>query len=208
MYEIDNTLPRSTLALFEEFFPLPLPCDEANNKDRPPHINTQFVFFLAEMSLRAILESILTTDKLEGFMRHSADPAQKACSMTFSVSPITQELRSQLDAWILRLPASLSWSVEPGGGVLSAQSTRLKLLYWYARFSLHRPMMQHTLDDELLQLPLLLWEPFREGVLPALNLIKVFIAEKPHIDIFMAARYADHIKGTVVDSLETLVDDL
>jgi len=215
MYEIDSTLPRSTLAELEEFFPLPLPCDEANNTTRPPHIITHFVFFLAEMSLRAILERILTNDKLEAaFVGFSPAPTQKAaaCNMAFSVSPVTQELRSQLDTWILRLPASLSWSVEPGSGALSAQSTRLKLLYWYARFSLHCPMMQRTLDDELLPLPFLLWEPFREGLLPALNLIKVFVAEKPNIDVFMATRYADRRNKrnpcSTVQTPETLIDYL
>jgi hypothetical protein len=202
MYEIDNTLPRSNLARFEEFFPLPLPCDEADNKDRPAHINTQFVFFLAEMSLRAILESILTNPELEGCTRDSSHSDQVAYRTAFS--PVRRELRSQLDTWILRLPASLGWSVEPAGGVLSAQGTRLKLLYWYARFALHRPMMKYTLDDEALQLHFLLWEPFREGLLPLINLIKVFVTERPNIDMFMANRYVKHSKDAVLNTLKRL----
>ncbi len=199
IYEIDNTLPRSDLARFEELFPRPLPCDEADNKDRPARINTHFVFFLAEMSLRAILESILTSPELESCTRESPLPDHVPCRPNFS--PVRRELRSQLDTWILRLPGSLGWSVEPAGGVLSAQGTRLKLLYWYARFALHRTMMQYTLDDETFQLHFLLWEPFREGLLPVINLIKVFVKERPSIDVFMANRYVKHSEDAVFNSL-------
>lgn len=183
-YEIDNTFPRSNLSRYEELFPLPLACDEADSKDRPAHINTHFVFFLAEMSLRAILENILITPELENY---SPLPGQFTSRSRFS--PVTQELQSQLDTWILRLPANLDWSVEPTCGVQSGQGTRVKLLYWYARFAIHRPMMRRTLQDETLQSHFLLWEPFREGLLPALNLVKVFVTEQPDIDVIMANRY-------------------
>lgn len=191
-YEIDSTLPRSNLSRFEELFPLPLPCDEADNKDLPPRIKTHFVFFLAEMSLRGILENILIAPELDNCMRDSPHSNQFTCRP----SPLIQELRSQLDTWILRLPANLDWSVEPACGIQTGQGTRVKLLYWYARFALHRPMMLHILDDNSLQSHFLLWEPFREGLLPALNLIKVFVAERPDIDVIMANRYVKCSKPT------------
>ncbi|KAK5046934.1 hypothetical protein LTR84_007288 [Exophiala bonariae] len=188
--EIDGTLPRSNLAQFEEHFSLPLPCDEADNKERPPHVNTHFVFFLAEMSLRAILESILTTPELNA---HSS-PASIHQPYQLNISPVQQELHSQLDTWILRLPANLDWSPNPVPVPTNAYSerspltTRLKLLYWYARFALHRPLMLQTLDNGAVWSHLPIWEPFREGLLPALNLLKIFATEQPDIDVIMANR--------------------
>ena len=206
MHEIDDNLRRSRLSRFEELFPLPLPCGETETDTAPPHIRARFTFFLAEMSLRAILESILTTPELGVYvcsMRESpassSNSTRSACNSIgtdmgivighIRLSPLIHELRSQIDTWILRLPTDLAWSFEPVCGVPSAQGTRLKLLYWYARFALHRPIMQCALRDTSLQSHLMLWEPFREALLPALNLIKVFVVERPDVDVFMADRY-------------------
>lgn len=195
-HEIDITLPHSTLSELEELFPLPLPCEQPENKNLPLHMQIQFTFFLAEMSLRAILESILTARELGAHTPNRPDLDQCISPSRITSSPLVQELRNQLDTWILRLPADLNWSVEPACGVVSAQSTRLKLLYWYARFALHRPLMLRILDDETLQSHLLLWEPFREGLLPALSFIKVFIFERPDIDVIMANRYVYQVRMT------------
>lgn len=192
--EIDETLPRSNLSQLEDLFCLPLPCDEADNKERPPHVNAHFVFFLAEMSLRAILERILSSPNLNScIVRGNTASIQEPLQLT--ISPVQQELRSQLDTWTLRLPASLGWSFDPVPvptktyGERAALMTRLKLLYWYARFALHRPIMLQAWKDEATWSRLLTWEHFREGLLQALILLKIYAIEQPDIDVIMANRY-------------------
>lgn len=187
--EVDNTLPRSCLSQFEETFSLPLPCEEPTNKQMPMRVRHAFTFFLAEMSLRAILERIITTPDLESYTRETSEHPGFVSGI--KLSPLLHELRQQLDTWALRLPTDLDWSVEPGYGAPSAIGTRLKLLYWFARFSLLRPMMLRILHDSTLQSHFRLCEPFREAVLSTLTMVKVFIMERPDIDVLMANRYVD-----------------
>ncbi|RMZ84052.1 hypothetical protein DV737_g1350, partial [Chaetothyriales sp. CBS 132003] len=189
--EIDDTLPRSSLPQFEEMFTLPLPCEEQLNENVPPRIRTGFLFFLAEMSLRTILQRILTTPGLGNSMQDTSE--NSGCVSGFKLSPLILELRYQLDTWILQFPIDLNWSVEPGCGVLSGVGTRLKLLYWYARFSLLKPMMLSVLQDQTIQSTFILWEPFREALLPALTMVKVFIEEGPDIDVLMANSHDQRI---------------
>lgn len=180
-------LPQSRLYDFEELFSLPLPCEEPTNKNMPIRVRNLYTFFLADTSLRAILERILTTSGLvtcvQGF------PTQTGCGGSITLSPIIQELRQQLDTWVLRLPPDFDWSVEPGCGNLAPVGTRLKLLYWFARFSILRPTILQLLSDSSLEPRLLQWEPFREGLQPALTMVKVYLVELPDVDVLMANRY-------------------
>jgi hypothetical protein len=147
------------------------------------------------MSLRAILELILTSPELNA----PSIPASTHQPYQLNVSPVQQELHSQLDTWILRLPANLDWSVDPvpvptnAYAERSPLTSRLKLLYWYARFSLHRPFMLQILENGAIWSHLPIWEPFREGLLPALNLLKIYAIEQPDIEVIMANRYVSQL---------------
>lgn len=179
-------LPQSRLSEFEELFSLPLPCEEPTNKNMSIRVRNLYTFFLADTSLRAILERTLTTSGLttsvQGFHM------QTGCGSSITFSPIIQELRQQLDTWVLRLPPNFDWSVEPGCGTLSPVGTRLKLLYWFARFSVLRPTVLHILSVSPLQPRFLQWEPFRESLQPALTMVKVYLVEQSDVDVLMANR--------------------
>ncbi|KUJ13613.1 uncharacterized protein LY89DRAFT_785261 [Mollisia scopiformis] len=178
--EIDDTLSCSPLPELQDSFPLPLGCDELDLSHLPPRLRTTLTFFLAEMSLKAITERILTTVNLEFYV-------QDVQTRRVELSPLFQELRRQLDEWIESVP-SLNWSSEPTKGLASPLATRVKLMYWFTRFSLFRPLIKRVLGDSGSMFPMLGWKLLREGLQAGHSLIKVTILEQSDIDVIIANR--------------------
>lgn len=183
--EVDNTLPQSSLYLLEESLALPLGCDASPRSSMQVQTRDAFMFFLAEMSLRTTVARIVAIPTLENNVN---SPGSSSEQIATGVSPLTRELRSQLDGWATRLPDCLGWSVEPGKGVSSPLAKRLKLLYWFARFALYRPLILRTQHDPSLRLQNLEWSLLHEGLLSALTLTRVFLIEEPDIDIIEGNR--------------------
>ncbi len=179
--EIDETLPRSSLHELEDTLPLPLGCDELDLSHLPIRLRTMLTYFLAEMSLKAISERIFTTPDLEFYVQ---DPR----TGSVDVSPLFQELRRQLDEWIASVPSFLGWSPEVMKGLSSPLGIRVKLMYWFVRFSIFRPLIQRILHDPNSLFPIHGWTLFREGLHAGLNLINVSILEQSDIDVFIGNR--------------------
>lgn len=99
--EVDNNLPRSSLHKLADSFPLPVGCDELDLSHLLLRLRTMLTLFLAEMSLRAIANGILTTPDLEFCIQ---DPKTGSVEL----SPLFQELRRQLDEWIRSVPPFLN----------------------------------------------------------------------------------------------------
>ncbi|EFX02230.1 c6 zinc finger domain containing protein [Grosmannia clavigera kw1407] len=182
--EIDDTFPQSSLHLLAEGFILPLGCDDSPSPSAPPIIRDEIMFFFAEMALRAVTARILTTPywKIGGADRPEAGPPE--------ISPLLPELRGQLDEWLLRMPASLDWSTEPVRGSNSPVVARLKILYWFARFSLARPLIVEALRNPAFSLPLQGWVLFQDGIMSAMKVLKVLLWEETELDFLMGNRYA------------------
>lgn len=182
IHEIDDTFPQSSLHLLAESFILPLGCDASPSLSEPPNIRDEIMFFFAEMSLRAVMARILATPYWKTGGQESPE------SRLPEISPLIQELRSQLGEWLLRLPAHLEWSAEPVKGSTSPVVARLKMLYWFARFSLARPLIVEALRDPGCPLCLQSWVQFQDGILAALKLLKVFLWEESELDFLKGNR--------------------
>jgi len=79
----------------------------------------------------------------------------------------------------------LGWSMEPRRGVLSHVATRLKLIYWFARFSLFRPLILHALHDQSHELPFVGWALVQEGLRAAFTMLKIAVMEDMDIDVII-----------------------
>lgn len=167
-------LPRSFLYQLEDRLPLPLGCDEHATVHMKRDSRTTYTFFLAEMSLKGIIAHILEIP--ESFQSEVDN------------SPLIQELKTQLDGWEASVPSFLGWSPDATKGVTSLVGVRLKLLYWYARFSISRSLINHALHDLEHRLSFIGWMVFQDGLLAGLNMIKVSILEEADIDIIMGNR--------------------
>lgn len=169
--------------MLEDCFPLPLGCDLSADINLPPRIRNELAFFLAETSLRAIMMRILRTPDLENCVLHLSEHGRRP-----EVSPLFQELRNQFDEWTLSLPSFFDWSAEPAKGAVSPLPTRLRLIYWFARFALFRPLVLRTLHDPSHRFSLLEFTLLQDGLLAALAFIKVAAWEEPEVDFIMGNR--------------------
>jgi hypothetical protein len=181
LYYEAKQLQRSSLSALEENLSLPLGCDETLSAHLKGTTRETYAFFLAEMSLKSILARI------------HAKPApqfsvQKSSNGAFESSPILLELKLQLDTWHLSLPDFLGWSTQPQSRTISPVATRLKLTYWFARYSIFIPLINQVLEDESYQLPFLGWSFFQEGVLAGLSMVTVAITEESDIDVLSGNR--------------------
>jgi hypothetical protein len=180
LHEVDS-LTRSLLFQLEERLPLPLGCDESGTTHLTSSVRTTYTFFLAEMSLKAILARILSITDLE----YSVTNVPHG---NIQVSPLLQELRTQIDSWEASLPCFLHWSPEANQGASFSVGTRLKLLYWFTRFSLFGTLLVKLLHDSNHQFPFLEWTFFQEGLLAGVNMVKVSTLEELDIDVIMGNR--------------------
>jgi hypothetical protein len=176
-----HSFPRSLLFQLEDTLPLPLGCDESGTANMKISVRTTYTFFLAEMSLKAIVARIYEIPDLE-----SSPPC--AFPVNLDKSPLIQELKTQIDGWEASLPTFLGWSPEATKGVSTSVGVRLKLLYWFARFWLHRPLIIHVLHDLSHELPFIGWTFFQSGLHAGLQMLKVSISEESDIDVIMGNR--------------------
>lgn len=157
---------------------MPLGCDELDLSHLPVRARTTLTFFLAEMSLRAICERIITTPGLDFC-------TQEIENRDAEVLPLLQELRRQLDEWLEQVPAFLDWSSEPTKGVLSPLAMRMKLLHWFVRFSLFKPLIIRVLHDSASFFPMIEWTLFQEGLQAGFTFIKISTLEHSDIDVIV-----------------------
>ncbi|OKL61509.1 hypothetical protein UA08_03108 [Talaromyces atroroseus] len=93
--EIDETLSQSSLCLLEENFPLPLGCDIPHNANLPPRIRDEIMLFMAEMSLKRILNRALTTSKPTAYSLDTSTPSHS------QGSTLILELQNQVHDWLV-----------------------------------------------------------------------------------------------------------
>ncbi|KAF8854898.1 hypothetical protein BDZ45DRAFT_627092 [Acephala macrosclerotiorum] len=175
------SFPSSLLYQLENNLTLPLGYDEPNSVHLKAFARTTYTYFLAEMSLKAIISRILEAPGLNHLSNHNF-------AGSVEVSPIVQELKLQLEEWELTVPTFLDWSPQARKGTSVPVGIRLKLLYWFARFSLARPLILHVLDDSSYRLPFHGWTFFQDGLLAGLNMVKIAIPDERDINIIMGNR--------------------
>lgn len=181
LHHVVFNFPRSLLYCLEDHLTLPLGCDEPNTAHLKAFTRTTYTYFLAEMSLKAIISRILEAPDLNYFSNHN--PAGNV-----QISPLIQELKLQLEAWELSVPTFLDWSPQVRKGTSVPVGIRLKLLYWFARFSLARPLILHVLDDSSYSISFHGWTFFQDGLLAGLNMAKIAVLDDRDIDVIMGNR--------------------
>jgi hypothetical protein len=73
--------------------------------------------------------------------------------------------------------------------VLSPLAMRVKLTYWFVRFSLFKPLILRVLHDSGSLFPMIEWSLFNEGLQAGFTLIKISILEQADVDVLMGNRY-------------------
>jgi hypothetical protein len=183
MIEVD-TLPRSRLCDLEHCLPLPLGCDEpVMTHVKKSSKRTIYLFFLAETSLKNILAQILSISAQDSQLQESQ-------IAIITVSPVIMELEKQLAAWKDKVPHYLGWSSEPMKGELLPLATRLKMIFWFSRFSLFTSLVLDILDDPDRPLNMTSWSCLQDGLSAGLILVKVFVLEKMQVDAITGKRSA------------------
>ncbi|EXJ93163.1 hypothetical protein A1O3_01720 [Capronia epimyces CBS 606.96] len=172
-------LPRSHLGELENHLPLPIGCDESSLSHLQKHARIIYMFFLAETSLKAILARIMSMSA-----SCEAKFPQETRAAMLATSPIVLELKNQLVIWEHNLPLSLGWSCDPvrDASAGSALATRLRLVYWLARFHLARPLVVHMMDNLGSQFSLEVWTALTAGLSAGYTLLRVLWWEEKHID--------------------------
>jgi hypothetical protein len=135
-----NSFLRSLLFHLEVRLSLPLGCDEAGTIHLNTSTRTAYTFFLAEMSLKTIIARIPTTPDLDYSVPNTLHTNAQ-------ISPLVQEPKTQIDGWGASLPNFLGWSAESNKGAAFSFGTRLRLLCWFAQFSLFKPHIIKVLHD-------------------------------------------------------------
>lgn len=174
-------LPRSHLCDLEDQMPLPLGCDESMLTHMKKSTRTIYLFFLAETSLKAIANRI-------NMMAHENIPLGEIEAASLVVAPIRLELKKQLIVWEHNIPKSLGWVQEPATRQCSALATRLKLIFWLARFWLCKPLILRLMDNMRSEFNVSVWNSLVEGLLAGCNVVKVMILEESQVDAIMGRR--------------------
>lgn len=183
IHEIDSSFTRGTFHVLQDSLPLPLPCPIPGQPTNRPPLGATMMFLLAEMSLRKISTRIQSASGLENCIQPASATSRA------EVAPLVQEFRNQLDGWLQSVPASLGWSPEPGSGSSVPPAKRLKLVYWYARFILFKPLILHAVRDPAGRAEMLTWMLFQEGMLAGVNTVKALLRDEPDLDILMSNRF-------------------
>jgi hypothetical protein len=177
--------------------PLPVSCDEASLMHLRPSTRAIYGFFLAEMSLRNIINQLLSLSDDEIWPRTSTKDGSELNELPRS--PVAEEFDNQLSTWLYNVPDFLDWSLDHSPPVsfqgrrgLSDLASRLKMLYWFAQFLLLGGLSQKSiemtaannsgrLNGKLLH---------NRAVVAAVRFVEVFLLDDPEIDILMAHRYS------------------
>ncbi len=129
-----DIMPTTPLFQLEDTLALPGGCDEAGTTHLIEPFQSTQTFFLPEMSIKSILARSTATN--DGYFYTVA-----ASDTTVKESPLFQEFRNQMDCWVSTMPGFIGWAPGPAKGQLSRLGTRLKLLYWFTRLCLCRPLI-------------------------------------------------------------------
>jgi len=129
-----DIVPTTPLFQLEDTLALPGGCDEAGTTHLIEPFRSTQTFFLAEMSLKSILARSMATNDGDFYI-------VAAFETTVKESPLFQEFRNQMDCWVSTMPGFVGWAPGPAKGQLSRLGTRLKLLYWFTRLCLCRPLI-------------------------------------------------------------------
>jgi len=183
LYIVDF-LPKSNLCRLEQYLPLPLGCEEAETVQMPHSTRLIYTFFLADMSLKSILARILASPDL-GFEILNGDAFAR---------PVTNELCTQLTLWKQSLPSFLDWNSGPNKGTVSAVGSRLKLVYWFAQFSLHQSLIAQILGNLDRPIHFSSWSLFQDALDVGFALLEVVVREEADIDVMMGSRVCSVIR--------------
>ncbi|OKL63792.1 hypothetical protein UA08_00755 [Talaromyces atroroseus] len=192
-------LPRSPLSTLEDSLALPLGCEEFATTHMPVSTRTIYTFFLAETGLKAILKRMPSSEK-ESLAEFLPSHSQSIVNMNTCIpSPVNEELDSQLSTWLAGVPSFLGWSPNPGLGEQAKIGTRLKLLYWFARFSLYGEFAGRALHSHGgVCITMQAWNAVQDTVFAAQNMVQAFVSEKSDPDPILQRRMQ-----LVVDTLES-----
>lgn len=139
-----------------------------------------YTFFLAEISLKAIWTRV-----------HETLPNQllQGEDSNYQLSPVAKELEAQLAKWTQEVPEFLDWSIKPDEGTLTQVGTRVKLLYWCARFLLYRPLVQYVVSNPEASLSIQSWVLFQSALNTGISLARVFLVEESETEPILYTRY-------------------
>ncbi|QKX53500.1 uncharacterized protein TRUGW13939_00579 [Talaromyces rugulosus] len=182
-------LPRSPLYKLEESVALPLGCEESATTHMPASVRKTYTFFLAETGLKAILKRMPSVGRDNGPVTDiSPDQGQTTLTTAAVPSAVNKELESQLSTWLAGVPSFLGWSPEPCLGEQTKVGTRLKLLYWFARFSLYSDSTENALHNSSVCFTMQAWTAVQDTLLAAQNLVQIFVSEKSDPDPILQHR--------------------
>lgn len=189
--------------------PLPSSCDESTVAHLPSTARVTYGFFLAETSLRSILHQLRSIPEEELWPSTYIATASSVVCTPKTSSPasssrptVVEELERQLETWLDNVPSFLRWSQYPDHtthlGVVESPSdkngfsgiaVRLRILYWYARFLLHKGSFTTVVRSQVPDYQYLSLEPFQQKVVHAITqLFSIYLLEDPNIDVLMAHR--------------------
>lgn len=165
--------------MLEDSVALPLGCEESTTTHMPASVRKTYTFFLAETGLKAILRRMPgVEDNLVTELSPSQCATPTATASTTTIpSPVNEELENQLDTWLAGVPSFLGWSPEPSLGEQTKIGTRLKLLYWFARFSLYGDTTANALHNSGACFTMQAWTAVQDTLLAAQNLVQTFVSE-------------------------------
>lgn len=161
--------------------PLPLGCDESTLSHMEKSTRMIYLFFLAETSLKEILDRIHST-----YLESLSETVQQ--STIVRVSPVALELKSQLASWENSLPQSLDWSPEPIHDAHSPLHTRLRLNFWLAHFRLSQPLITRVTNNVHAEFNVEVWTSLMHGLSSGYTLVKVLIWEAKQLDAVIGKR--------------------
>jgi hypothetical protein len=93
---------------------------------------------------------------------------------------VTEELECQLSAWLSGIPAFLNWSTKPGQGTQTRNASRIKLLFWFAKISLHLHPVKIALARRDGRFTMRGWIILQDTLRATHNMVEVFVSE--HLD--------------------------
>jgi hypothetical protein len=155
----------------------------------PASVRKVYTFFLAETGLKAILKRMPSFGRENGLVTDiPSDQCQTTLTTVAIPSAVNKELESQLSTWLAGVPSFLGWSPEPCLGEQTKVGTRLKLLYWFARFSLYSDSTVHALHNSSVCFTMQAWTAVQDTLLAAQNLVQIFVSEKSDPDPILQHR--------------------